>query len=154
LIFLGAHYSIGQENQENIVGLEYQSGIKLDSIIYPGGKRIFKQFCTTEIDSVIRSGNISFKESSVGAISNCIFQYQIRNDTLASIMISTDNKINTRAALKQGELQFGEPEIIHGMENEVTYTWEFIGIAGKITYARLFTMKNGKKGVMSVLVIR
>ncbi len=92
-----------------VLTLTYQHGIKLNSIQEPGGPFMFKQLCTTKVDSIISSGNVIFKKSKIGKIKNCDFQWQIREDTLRAIIIETFREKNTQQVIKQVTSQFGSP---------------------------------------------
>lgn len=84
----------GVSEDQPVLTLTYQHGIKLNSIQEPGGPFMFKQLCTTKVDSIISSGNVIFKKSKIGKIKNCDFQWQIREDTLRAIIIETFREKN------------------------------------------------------------
>src|SRR5688572_15609531 len=83
-----------QEPETKILTLTWNSGPKMKKIPTPGGYYKFTQLCFTELDSVIRNGNVGFKHSKVGKIKDCFYQQQIRNDTLAAIVILTEDTKN------------------------------------------------------------
>lgn len=114
--------SISGDEDPTIWTLTYNHGIKLDSIQTPGIPYTVKQFCTTEIDSVISSGNIIFKGSKVGKIRKCNLQWQIREDTLRTIVIETEEEKYTQQILKQAGAQFGLP-VVTSSPPATTYEW-------------------------------
>lgn len=118
----GISNCISEDEDPTIWTLTYNHGIKLDSIQTPGIPYTVKQFCTTEIDSVISSGNIIFKGSKVGKIKKCNLQWQIREDTLRAIVIETLGEKYTQQVIKQAENQFGLPEVISSPPI-TTYEW-------------------------------
>ena len=105
-----------------ILTLTYHHGIKLDSIQEPGSPFMFKQLCTTKVDSIVSSGNVIFKKSKIGKIKNCDFQWQIREDTLRAIVIETFREKNTQQVINQVTSQFGSPVATN---DSITTTYEW-----------------------------
>jgi hypothetical protein len=129
--------------------LVYTSGIELDSISRPGGPFIFKQLCTTIIDSSIKSGDITFPRSTVGQIKNCTYKFQIRQDSLTAIVITTTKRKNTNQAMAQTSEQFGQP--IETINNGgVTYEWTSSATGGGQLTVILKTIMNRKKATLTV----
>jgi hypothetical protein len=131
------------------LNLEYTSGIELDSISRPGGQFIFKQLCTTLIDSIIKSGDITFPRSTVGQIKNCTYKFQIRQDSLTAIIITTTKRKNTNQVIAQTSEQFGQP--IETINNgAVTYEWTSSATGGGQLTAIMKTIMNQKISTLTI----
>ncbi len=149
LFLLFSCLNIYSQDKSQVVGLEYFNGIQLDSINEPGKQRLFKQLCTNEIDSMIHSGNIKFNKSSVGLIQNCGYTYQVRNDTLASIIIQTNKKGFTEQLIAQATKQYGES--IQSKEGKIIhYKWSTKLSNGTVIITSMSTSKNHKKAKMVI----
>ena len=83
---------------------------------------MFKQLCTTKVDSIVSSGNVIFKKSKIGKIKNCDFQWQIREDTLRAIVIESFREKNTQQVINQVTSQFGSPVATN---DSITTTYEW-----------------------------
>jgi hypothetical protein len=137
-----------QPENTNLITLTYQHGVKLDKIQEPGNSFVFKQFCTTKIDSVISSGNIIMKNSKIGLIKNCNYQWQIREDTLRTIIIETLKKKNTNQLLNQASAQFGTATHLIGDSN-TTYAWTIENTRQSI-HANLIINETGHTAILTV----
>ena len=106
--------------------LTYPKGIELNEIPMPGGPFLLKQACTTEIDSMIPIDNINIKNknSQVGLIKSCIFEWQVRQDSLFAVTIETFNRKQTDLAIKQAIKQYGEPRI-NIRDGHTVYNWMY-----------------------------
>lgn len=139
---------LGRVEDPPVMTLTYRHGIKLDSIHVPGVPFMFKQLCTTRIDSVISSGNVIFKESRIGKIRSCDFQWQIRNDTLDAIVIETFKERNTDQVVKQLTSQFGSP-VETGETATTVYTWSRKLAVSEVKAVLVVDKKEGT-GVLTV----
>ena len=112
----------GQDDGSEILTLTYRHGVKLNKIQEPGSKFMLKQLCTTAIDSIISSGNVTMQKSKIGKIKNCNYQWQIREDTLRTIIIETSKYKYTKQVIKQATSQFGDPTEIKNNQSAI-YEW-------------------------------
>ena len=151
LLSLLAPFSIlyGQHEETDLITMTYHHGIKLDKIDEPGKKFVFMQLCTTEIDSVISSGNIKLLDSKIGKIKNCVYQWQIRCDTLDSVIIETFKYKNTQQLILQATNQFGNATKIN-KDASTIYEWNKSTEKSKFT-ARLNVDETKDIGSMSII---
>lgn len=141
-------FFFAQDESSAIITLTYHHGVKLDKIQEPGNRYVFKQLCTTAIDSVISSGNIIMERSKIGKIKNCNYQWQIREDTLRAVVIETNNKKNTKQVILQATSQFGSPTEIQTTLN-TTYEWSRQKVKSEIK-AKLIMDKEHVTGIMTI----
>ncbi len=113
----------GQEESTKIITLTYFHGIKMKQLQEPGKPYMFIQLCTTEIDSVISTGNITFEDSKIGKIKKCNYRMEIRKDTLKTIFIETFTPKSTDQALSQATQQFGAPTTVITDDMTDKYIW-------------------------------
>lgn len=141
---------LGQTNTQKVLTLEYQHGINLDSIDEPGKFFNIRQLCTNTIDSVLRTANVGFKHSKIGKIKDCFYQYQIRQDTIRTILIRTNKTKSTDQTINQTDLQFGVP--IKTIDNEnVSYTWSKL-TKNKNMIAKMTTTQARKKSTLTIII--
>ncbi len=126
-------------------------GIQVESIITPGTKHIIIQKCIPEMDSIISNGNVSFNHSIVGKIQDCTFEYQIRQDTLKTIVIRTFKKINTEQAIEQLNFQYGLSNRSFQDKKEI-FKWEKEIETKNILTATMTTNKCHKKSTLIITI--
>lgn len=102
--------------------LMYQHGLRLKNIDIPGKPYKIRQACTNQFDSIISNGTVGFKHSKVGKITSCCYNYQISNDTLQNVIIYTYKGRNTKQAIAQLTMQFGQPQISQ-LNAGTSYQW-------------------------------
>ena len=98
--------SIIKTNRKNVIHTDVmtianQHGIKLKAIEKIMVKDVFKQTCMSTIPKTIRTADVSFIKSKVGKVTSCFYLKVLRNDTLKSVYITTDNQTNTEQLLNQ-----------------------------------------------------
>lgn len=103
------HIPFGLAQSTDVLTLTFQSGIKLRQIPEPGGQYSITQLCTDQIDSIITNGNVKFIHSKVGRVRDCLFEYQIRNDTLVAVTLETYDSKQTERLHTQVLKQYGDP---------------------------------------------
>lgn len=148
LVFL-SNLLIAQTSTKNFKTLKYQGGIVLSAIDVPGKRFSFKQSCTTEIDSIIKSGNVSFAHARIGKIRNCYYEFQIRQDTLQAILLQSEKVKTGKQVLEQAELQFGVPE--KSTENGLMrYSWVTKGTTKYCTVTLIMSPDYSKATLTAV----
>ena len=106
-----------------ILTLTYFHGIKMKQLQEPGKPYMFIQLCTTQIDSIISTGNVIFEDSKIGKIKDCTYRMEIRKDTLKTIIIETTTPKSTEQALSQAIQQFGAPTTVITDDMTDKYFW-------------------------------
>jgi hypothetical protein len=81
-----------------------------------------KQFCTTQVDSIIHADRYFFENVTIGKIKSCKLDFAMRNDTIQSITIYLTGQKNYDAALKQAKKEFG-PAVVLLNNYEEALTW-------------------------------
>jgi hypothetical protein len=139
-----------QDGEGNLPILTYHHGLKLDKIQEPGNEFVFKQFCMplNMVDSVISSGNIKFKGSKIGKITDCVLEWQIRDDTLRKIIIETSKEKQTNQAIAQATDQFGDPTEVKS-NNTSSYRWDVQTQKNKFT-VQLIVSEDQTTGTMTI----
>lgn len=95
-----------------------------------------KQFCTTEIDSMLHADRYFFDNAAIRKIKSCKLDYRLSNDTVQSITIYLSGHKYFDAAKKQAKKQFGHSVMVMNAREEL-YTWQ---------------TKNGVKDVLITLL--
>ena len=130
------------------LSMEYQTGITLDKIDKVGDTLIFKQLCTTEIDSVINSGVISFKDSEIYGFQKAYFTMIVENNILQQEIVKF-KKAETKTILTNLISQYGNdylfiPKNILN-DNYSLYKWSVISKHTKKPVTVEFRVKNKRK---------
>ncbi len=140
----------GQPDEKSPLTLIFKKSSS-NEIAKAGINLIFKQYCTTKIDSIIRNGNLIVEKAHVGRILKCYYEQKIVNDTLKQVKVITKTKKHNIQLKEQMIEQFGvhehrEETKLSPIGQSITYTWaEEIFNGGKVS-KKLYI--NGRKGLM------
>ena len=108
---------------KDVMTIANQHGVKLKAIQTILVKEVFKQTCMSTIPKRIGTADVSFINSKIGIVTSCFYLKSLRNDTLRSVYIMTENQENTDQLLKQAIKQYGQPKITNN-ELHTLYIWE------------------------------
>ena len=133
--------------QEEIPTLQYQKGIKLDSIPYPGNTFTFIQHCTQLLDTVITSGNIVFLKSRVAKVRKCDVEFHVREGILTQFGIVTYKVKATEKLIHLLTTQLNTPQEVP-VETYRYYTW--IGTKNEKSYLATLLVDPEGKGRMTL----
>jgi hypothetical protein len=81
-----------------------------------------KQFCKTDVDSVLHADRFFFENATIGKIKACKLDYGMLNDTIRTITIHLTGQKNYEAARQQAQKQFGNAVVLFDLNEEI-YTW-------------------------------
>lgn len=132
---------------KDVITIANQHGIKLKSIEAIMVKQSFKQSCTPTIPKSIGTADVSFIKSKVGKVTSCFYLKNLRNDTLRSVYITTDNQNNTNQLLQQATRQYGQPKI-NNDDLYTVYSWE--NKQNKRIATITLLVENNTMGVLTV----
>lgn len=112
-MFFVAFDGTSQECSGERINIEYlHDNMPLPNFPMPGTRVIFKQLCTTTIDSIINSGIISFKSALIGEIQHAKVMFDICHDTLETFEISVKKKEYVGLLQDTIVAKYGEPDYI------------------------------------------
>lgn len=141
--------------QDSLMTLEYEGNMQLNTPIKTGTILIFKQFCSPLIDSVVKSGYISFGSVNFNdkVLTNKI-RFIVENDTLIHTTVDVKGKKEIENFTKLLTDEFGTSYKLNGKKNKKickkksnlslqnnTYIWEIISPLGVETIYE-YTIQN------------
>jgi hypothetical protein len=132
---------------KDVMTIANQHSIKLKAIETIMVKQVFEQSCVPTIPKKVGTADVSFIKSKVGIVTSCFYLKNLRNDTLKSVYMMTDNQKNTEQLLKQATKQYGQPKI----SNDGFYTLYSWDNTQKNCIATIsLLIDDKKKGVLDV----